>query len=382
MTAVRTFGCVSLLAMLAGCGGGSESAKQTAPAIPLVTATYGTYVERIGAIGRVGSPAGTETKLSFAEPGILSTVLVHVGQRVGAGEPLAQLDTSGLSLAASQAQADARAASANARQSAVDRTSTKISVDEAALRREESLYAAGVAALKDVQAARAQLAADRADVSTARAQVAGANAQAQSAQDRAALAARDLANGTLRAPEDGVVTAILKREGEAVDPTTPVVAIGPGSTNDVTLDVTSSDAARVRTGDRVEYSIPGTDLRASGRVTGVSPALDPSTQAATVVVGALSSGAPGGSAVQATIDVATDRGIVIPQSAIVADPQTGDTLVFVQIRDKQGDVRFEQRRVTVRRQNGTGALIGSGLRAGERVARQGAFNLLAPAGGN
>jgi RND family efflux transporter MFP subunit len=306
---------------------------------------------------------------------------VRIGQHVSAGDSLAQLDTSGLVLAAAQSQADAQAAAANARQSSVDRTSTKIAVDEAALRREQSLYTAGVAALKEVEAARAQLAQDRAEAATASAGAQGGAAQLASARDRAALAQRDLANGTLRAPSDGVVAAIYKREGEAVDTGTPVVSIAPQAAGDITLDVTATDAGRIHAGDPVQISIPGTALRTAGQVSGVSSALDPATQSATVVVRGVPAGAPAGSAVQAQIDIAHDRGVVIPQSAIVQDPQSGNTLVFVQGRDKEGDVKFEQRNVTVAHENGSDALIASGLRPGERVAAQGAFNLLAPANG-
>ena len=382
MIDVRRVALGAALAALAACSSKpAPAAKETQPAVDVTVVKTGVYSDSVSAVGRVGAPAGSESKLAFAEAGVLQTIFVRIGERVAAGEPLAQLDTSGLSLAAAQAQADARAAAANAQQSAVDRTSTRIALDEAALRREQSLYSAGVAALKDVQAARAQLAQDRADAASAHAQVSGAGAQAQSAVDRAALAQRDLANGTLRAAADGVVTAVYKHPGEAVDTSTPVLAVGPGSAHDVTLSVSPSDASRVHAGEAVSFTIPGTALRSQGRVTGVSPALDPATQAATVIVTGVPSGAPQGSAVQATIDVATDRGVVIPQSAIVQDPQSGDTLVFVQNRDKNGDMKFAQRKVAVDRQNGAQALIASGLRPGERIATQGAFALLAPSGG-
>jgi cobalt-zinc-cadmium efflux system membrane fusion protein len=210
--------------------------------------------------------------------------------------------------------------------------------------------------------------------------VQGNSAQLESARARAALAVRDLANGTLRSPIAGVVAAIYKREGEAVDTSTPVISIAPQSQNSVTLDVTSTDAARIHAGDPVRISVPGTSLRTTGHVTGVSAALDPATQSATVEVSGIPSGAPAGSAVQAQIAVSRDRGIVIPQSAIVQDPQSGDTLVFVQTRGKNG-VTFEQRTVQVAHQNGTDALIIAGLKPGERIAAQGAFNLLAPSGG-
>jgi RND family efflux transporter MFP subunit len=374
--------CVAGIAVLAACGGHApDTSSSAAPAVNLTTVTYGKYVKHIEAVGRVGAPAGTQSKLSFAESGILQSVSVRIGERVSAGEALAQLDTSGLSLSAAQAQADARAAAASLAQSRIDRFTTKLAVDRAAVRREESLYAAGVAPLKDVQAARAQLASDQADAATAQTQISNAQAQSQSAQDRAALAVRDLSNGTLRTPADGIVTAIYKRPGEAVDTTTPVIAIGPERSGEVTLDVTAADAAQIHSGDPVAFSVPGTALRSTGHITGVSTALDPATQTATVTASGFPSGAPAGSAVQADIDVASMRGIVIPQSAIVQDPQDGETLVFVQTRGKNGVPKFEERTVTVSAQNGSRALIASGLRAGERIASQGGFALLAPAGG-
>lgn len=367
--------------MLAACGGhASEATSASQPAVDLSTVRFGTYVENVTAVGRVGAPAGAQSKLSFAESGILQSVDVRIGERVSAGETLARLDTSGLALAAQQADADAQAANASLQQSRVDRVSTKLAVDRAAVRREESLYAAGVAALKDVQAARAQLASDQADAATARTQVAGAQAQAQSAQDRAAIAQRDLSNGTLRAPQDGVVTAIYKRTGEAVDPSTPVLAIGPSRSGEVTLDVSAADAGRIHAGDAVAFTVPGTPLRSDGKVAGVSPALDPTTQTATVTASGFPGGAPAGSAVQATIEVARRRGIVIPQGAVVQDPQTGRTLVFVQTRGKDGTVKFEERNVTVAAQNGSQTLVTSGLQPGERIASQGGFALLAPSG--
>lgn len=382
MTARRLTALLAAMLATAGCAHRNDAQPAAVnQEVALASARDAQYVESLTAIGRVGAPAGTAAKLSFAESGILQSVTVRIGERVTAGEALANLDTGGLVLSAQQARADAAAAQANVRQSSVDRTSTKISVDEAALRREESLYAAGVAALKDVQAARAQLAQDRADASTAVAGVQGSSAQLESARARAALADRDLANGTLRSPISGVVAAIYKRAGEAVDTSTPVIAVAPSTTSEITLDVPVADAARIHNGDPVQFSIPGTSLRSSGRVTGVSTAADPATQSASVVVTGAPSAAPAGSAVQAQIAVAHDRGIVIPQSAIVQDPQSGDTLVFVQSRGKDGDMKFEQRTVRVAQQNGTVALIASGLHAGERIAAHGAFELLAPSGG-
>lgn len=381
MNRIRAVSAIAMI-MLAACS--SQDKTQTAasqPAVSLTGARFGTFERHVSAVGHVGIPGGSETKLSFPQNGILATVNVRVGEAVSAGEALAALDTSGFALAAQQAQADASAAAASAQQSAVDKTSAKIAMDEAALRREDSLYAAGVAAHKDVEAARTQLAADRAEAASASAGVRSAAAQSSSANARSAIAQRDLANATLRAPADGVVVAILKRRGEAVDPTTPVIAIGPSSTNQTTLNLAPADVARVRVGDSVHVAVVGTRVEGDGKVSGVSPVLDPSTQTATVVVTGLPSGVPPGSYVQASIAVGAIRGVIVPQTAIVQDPQSGATLVFVSQKDKNGDAKFVQRSVQVLDRDDGVAVLSSGLRPGERVASQGAFALLAPAGG-
>ncbi|HEY8314510.1 MAG TPA: efflux RND transporter periplasmic adaptor subunit [Candidatus Baltobacteraceae bacterium] len=352
-----------------------------APQVAVATAHVGDFTQKISAVGRVGAPAGAQSKIAFAVTGILQRVDVRVGEHVVAGQTLAQLNTGSLALTAQQAQADARAATASAAAAAVDRTTTKLAVDQRTLERAQTLYAAGVGARKDIEAAKAQVAADRADRSTIGAQRAAAAAQAQSASAHAALTQRDLSNGTLLAPSDGVVLAILKQPGESVDPSTPVVAIGPAAQNELTLNVAAGDAQRVRVGNPVTVTIPGTNLQSHGRVIGVTPAVDPTTQSATVVVSGVPPGSVAGSAVSATIVVGHSNGVLVPQSAIVQDPQSGKTVVFLQTHDKSGAAQFEQRVVQIAQSDGKVAQIGSGLRAGDKIAAQGAFALLAPGGG-
>ena len=76
------------------------------------------------------------------------------------------------------------------------------------------------------------------------------------------------------------------------------------------------------------------------------------------------------------------HGIVVPSSAIVQDPQTGNTVVFVHnAHPKAGDSTFTLRRVTVRASDTANTAIAAGLKPGESIAVQGGYMLLAPAGG-
>lgn len=355
--------------------------SSAAPSVALATVRFGEYAVVLDESGSIGAPAGTASQLAFPVSGTIAALDVQVGEHVSAGQRLASLDTRSLSLSAQQAAADAQAASAQANAASVDRFSTKLAVDRAAVEREEHLYKAGVAARKEVEAARAQLASDQAD---ARAAVAGrtaADASARSAAAKEALANADLSRASLRAPVDGIVTAILRRPGESVDPTVPVISIGTAQQAQATLQVPSSDASRIAVGDAAEITVTGTAQRSRGRVSAVVPSVDPATQSATVVVSGVPDGAVAGNAISAKITTSHVRGLIVPQSAIVQDPQSGDNVIFVQAKQKDGSTKFEPRTVSVVHEDGTNAQVSGPLRAGDRVAAQGAFELLAPAGG-
>jgi len=428
-------------------------AESSAPDVPLATARFGTFVTHVRAQGRVGIPAGGDAKLAFAGSGILARIDVHVGETVTAGQPLAELDTSGLALDAAQAGADARAAAASygggsvpaqalasaqqrlsaarsrlaalqqgagsaqsdatGAQAALRQALAKVDTDQRNLQREQTLFAGGVAAQKDVEAARQQLALDQADADAARskassasagiggamlqaradvaqaesdvraaqAQVTVTGAQASSAQSRAASAQRSLANGVLRAPDDGVVVAILKHPGESVDPTQAAVVVGPPRSNAVTVTVTGDAATQIKPGDTAVVTVPARGTRANAVVRAVVPSVDPTTQTSTVVLSGAPEGAASGDAVEATIAAGERRGVLIPTEAIVEDPQSGHAVVFVRAKGKDGNPTFVSREIGVADGDDTTTLVASGLRTGEKIASRGAFDLLAPAGG-
>lgn len=417
------------------------------PSVPLATVRTGEFVERVVAQGRIGPPAGSSAKIAFQQPGIISSIDVRVGETVRSGEVLAELDRAALGAALRAAQADVQAtgphgggadasavaqsavarlavakeklatleaggpAALNTRiaaQSAARQAALKTEADRAALEREQELLSAGVVAGKDVEAARLQLAGDEADqraadarvaaagtdfqaaLKQAQADVAGARSDVQAALGQTALAQARLAsaqiafdNGVLTAPADGVVLAVLKHAGEAVDTTVPVIELGPAVGRDVTLSVPGDTARRIDVGDRVTLHVTSArNVVTQGTVTAVVPAVDPSTQTGTVVVNGAPSEAVPGDAVSASIVVGRLHGIVVPSSAIVQDPQTGNTVVFVHVEHpKPGASPFALRRVVVRAADAQSTALASGVKPGEQIAVQGGYMLLAPAGG-
>lgn len=352
---------------------------ENAPHVPVAIVTRGEVERTITVSGRVGPDAGTQTKLAFSVPGTIRSVSVHLGEHVAAGAALAEIDPTSYSLAARQAGADAQAAAASAAVAAVDRTSVKLRVDETELTRQESLYRAGVVARRDVEAAQATLAADRAESQSAHDQLAAAAATSRSAGAHAAAAAYDLARTVLHAPADGVVTGVFVQPGETVDAATAAIALTPASLGVATLDVPVTNVAQIAPGDSVRMISNG--MRFDAHVAGVASAVNPATGLAVVSVSGIPDTVAAGTPVDASIVVGHARGLVIPRSAIVVDPQNGNTLVFVQTRDRNGVLHFASRVVTIDAQNDASVRVSAGLHAGERIAARGGIDLLAPAAG-
>ncbi len=357
------------------------------------------------AVAQAQADAGAASA-SFGSGAIPASNLASANAKLAVAETkLATLERGGPSALSSRI-----AAESVARQAAV-----KVASDRATVARDQTLLAGGVLAQKDVEAARAQLASDsadqrsadskvaaagtdfaasvkqaRADVALAQNDVRTANSQsgvlggqAASARARLETARIAYANGVLIARNDGIVLTIAKHAGESVDPTQPVMEVGPKTGRGVTLSVPADVARRIAVGDPATLHMAQTKERVThGRVSAVVPAVDPTTQLATVTVSGAPADVVAGDAVTATIVVGRVPCLIVPSSAIVQDPQSGKTVVFV--RDdhpKAGESGFTLREIKVRASDANTAAIAAGLKAGEQIAAQGAYALLAPAGG-
>lgn len=173
---------IILLALAVLAGGGwlgyqrvEQARAAAAPAWEVIKVTRDTISATVSATGSV--LAEREAALAFQTSGTVATVAVEVGQRVSAGQLLAQLDTTDLELAVRQAEISLRQAQAQLQQ--VKEGNSPSASD----------IAAAQAALESAQAAYAQLlqGADKDQLAAARAQVEQAKAaldQAQQAYDR------------------------------------------------------------------------------------------------------------------------------------------------------------------------------------------------------
>jgi membrane fusion protein, multidrug efflux system len=164
--------------------------------------------------------ARVETELAFRTGGKVVQRLVDVGAAVRAGQPLAQLDAGDLALAAQAADDQVRAAQVDAEQAASD---------EARFRR---LAAEGSVGSADHERQKA-----RADVAAAR---------LDQAQRQLALARNRDGYTTLRAPYDGIVTALRAELGQVVAEGQPVLALARSGECEIVADIPEDWVGRVR----------------------------------------------------------------------------------------------------------------------------------------
>lgn len=285
----------------------------------------------------------------------------------------------------------------------------KLASDRSTLARAQTLYVGGVAAYKDVQLARAQVATDITDLRTANARVAASDAsfaaaldvaradvaqarsdeaaaraqggnvlaQQQASQAKLAAAQRDVFKSVLRAPSAGIVAAVLKHAGEAVDPTTPAIDLVPPFDREATLAIPVGSTSRIAVGDAVTLALRAPPRTGAGVVRATAPSGEQGSQNSAVVIDGLPRDAIAGEAVSAIITIGHVSGLLVPLEAIVTDPQTGQTVVFV--HSDSSDSPFAPKAIRVLSENATSAVVAGDLRAGDHIAAQGAYTLLAPA---
>ena len=271
------------------------------------------------------------------------------GDEIAAGAPLAHIVSPDLGQAASDF-AKARASAAQTR---------------AAVAREQDLYDHHVAALKDLEQARADNQQAEAELARARARLTtlGADTTGFTSQY------------VLRAPIAGVIVDRTANPGAEVRPDSPTPLFTITSLDVVwlTANVYQRDLAAIRRGATLRFTtdaVPGREYQAT--VTYVSGTLDPQTRTAVVratmpnVGHALRPQETGTARVLAPEQVPV---LVVPTRALVT--HGSETVVYLEIAPG----RYLRRIVTVGDDDGTTAVITSGLGQGDRVVVDGSLFL-------
>lgn len=323
---------------------------------------------------------------------------VQRGDRVRAGEEVAELENRDLAAAAQEAKGAYEQAVAQyqiAMQASVPQAVRKAQLDlgsarqalQAARRTYESrqkLYAQGALPRLDLDQAQvayvqAQSAERIAEQQYEALQKGGANQQREAAQGQLTAARAhyqaaeaQLSYSNIRSPISGVVAERPVYPGELATPSAPLMTIMDISQVVARVHLPQKEAAQVKVGDAATLTAENGG-RVPARITLVSPALDPSSTTVQVWAQARNPGdrlRPGAN-VQLTIRVATlPDALVVPASALLTAAD-GSTSVMVIGADHKAHARA----VTVGARAAGLAQIIKGLRAGEEVITTGAYGL-------
>lgn len=285
--------------------------------------------------------ARNEATLAARATGQIKRIRVEVGDRVRAGAPLVEMDSVNVRIGLENARAAERLAAAN------------LAEAERELVRAQELVA---------QEGLAQAAFDK--VKTGR-----EIAAAQLDQARAAMrmAEQQVADATITAPFDGVVTARFHGAGDTVTlmPVSPILALTDVDHLEARLAVPEAVAAFVKEGARVQgTTTPGGErFEAVVRVKGA--VIDPATRSVEVIadVASAGSGLRPGTLVNVDFGSFADReGLFLPATAVRTE--AGASFVFV-----VADGKAERREVKVAQVTPGTVSVESGLDAGAEVVR-------------
>lgn len=184
-------------------------------------------------------------EVGVPEQGQLVKILVHAGDKVTAGQALAELDARAAQIALSGAQATLAAAG-----SRVAEAETALAAATDTRERTERLAQKELASASDVAAARANEAKAKAAVLTARAERNATTQGLKSAQLSQTL-------NTLSSPIDGVVLQAPASLGPSVPADRRSFVVGSGlETLRVDADVAESEVGQLHPGQLAHFSVP------------------------------------------------------------------------------------------------------------------------------
>src|SRR6185369_6918823 len=204
-------------------------------------------------------------------------------------------------------------------------------------------------------------------------EVKGAAGQLESAKGKFEAAQAQLSYSEVRSPISGVVADRSVFAGEIAAAGTPLITVVDVSSVIARINIPQAQAAFVRVGQPADVTASDGQLETKGKVTVVSPALDPQSTTVEVWVQAPNPGErfrPGGT-VHVTIAAETIKdAIVVPLEALLPSDEGGSALMVV-----GPDSVAHQHKVTTGVRSDGKVQILSGSEAGQKVVVSGGVGL-------
>jgi len=390
-------GLAALLALLSfGCSG---KEKEKEPVVSVESAlVQRTRLQRTVTTEAIVSPlhqAALVPKISAP----VKKFYINRGSHVRQGQLLAVLENKDLSAAAEQSKGEfeqAQAAYETTTVASVPEEVRKAELDAQAakqnLEAEQKVYAARQDLYKQGALPRKELDAEAVTLTQARnnyeiaqqhlnsllktskaQELRSAQGQLAAAKGKYQGAAAQLSYSEIRSPISGVVTDRPLYPGEMATAGTPLLTVMDLSHVIAKAHIPQAEAALLKVGDTATVSAPGLEDPIPGKVSVVSPALDPNSTTVEVWVDARNPHQelkPGTSVSLSMLAQTIPDALTVPAAAVLTEPD-GTTSVMV-IGD---DSRAHQRDVKTGVRQENQIQIVSGLKEGERVVTAGAYGL-------
>jgi multidrug efflux pump subunit AcrA (membrane-fusion protein) len=249
----------------------------------------------------------------------------------------------------------------------------------------QDLYKQGALPRKDLDAAAVQLAQARTAYDVAKKHLDGLNAVGkkgaiQSAQGQLTSAKGKLLNAEaqlsyteIRSPINGYITDRPLYPGEMASTAAPLLTVMDISQIIAKAHIPQSDALLLHKGDSAGVTLPGMEKPVTGKVSLISPALDPNSTTVEVWVQAANPDQqlrPGATAQISITAQTVHDALVVPASALLNAKEDSAQVMVV---DAQSQAQSRDVKIGIK--TGDQAQIVSGLKPGEMVITEGAYGL-------
>jgi len=319
-------------------------------------------------------------------PKVVSSIkkwYVDKGSHVKAGQLLGELENQDLTGAAMKSQGGLAQAEVTyemtVQKSAQDLKFAKQSLDSAQKFYDgrAALYKEGAVSAKDLDDASVALssAKNTYDLSQKQFDLKVAEGARKAAQGDTENANAVLSYTKITSPIDGVVTDRPNYPGETPATGTPVITIMDLSQIVARAHVAQLEAASLKVGNPATITIPGQPVVVKGKVSLVSPAVDPNSTTVEVWVSAPNpkgSLRPGTSVRVAMVAETVAQAVVIPQAALLTTPDGINTVIVL---DSDNAPSKKHVKIGIKDSEAKTVQVTDGLSGGERVVTVGAFEL-------
>ncbi len=339
---------------------------------------------------------------SVITPKITSTIRefkVQRGSRVHKGQLLAVLENADLAAAAEQSKGEfeqAEASYATTVEAGVPQQMQKAELDAASAKAgyeaaqkvydsRKDLFQQGALPRRDLDAAQVALAQAKTQSDVAERQLVdlkrlgeqqalkSAKGQLGAAKGKLMGSAAQLSYSEIRSPLDGVVTERPQYAGELAAANQPLMTLMDLSKLIAKAHISRAEAASLKVGDAADVRVPGSDDPIHGRVSLVSPALDPGSTTVEVWAEVAKPDArlkPGMTAQVSMVAKTLKDALVVPAAAVFKNAEGADYVMVA-----GSDEHAHQKVVKVGIRNGDDVQIVSGLDAAEKVIVSGGYGL-------